>query len=122
MISISEEFYTAICEGMGDYSDNVSTSYPSSEETLPWAIYECENNVPEVTTSSGETKSNIRYRVEIVGTEDIEPIAMNISDAIRQNIGMKRCFYKDANTDTYKKIIMRFEGIVDIATGAVYNA
>lgn len=124
MKNIKDLVYEALAEKFG----NVTDSYPSDWANLPAVqITEEENKEYEHTTK--EDKSYVRYRVDIWDTKSTSESAVLVNkalgsnigeDGIQEGIGLIRTGCSDNNEPTMKHKAMRFEGIIDMESDAVY--
>ena len=117
MINVKDEVYAALCT----VADSVTDHYPRSWENDTSIQYmEEDNNVAE-NTSRGESKSYVRYRIDIWSNKNTSLTAVAVDAAISP-LGLKRiqCMdVEDPNGMKHKQ--MRYEGIIDINSRYVYH-
>ena len=124
MKNIKDLVYEALAEKFG----NVTDSYPSDWANLPAVqITEEENKEYEHTTK--EDKSYVRYRVDIWDAKSTSESAVLVNkalgsnigeDGIQEGVGLIRTGCSDNNEPTMKHKVMRFDGIIDMDSDAVY--
>lgn len=100
--------------------DNVTDQYPKEWALLPAVQYtEEENNVYEH-TEKGETKSYVRYRVDIWNDKSTSGPALDADSALSE-LGLVRTTCQDApDPSVFKHKLMRFEAIIDMENDYVY--
>ncbi len=118
MINVKDEVYAALCT----VSDSVSDYYPRSWENDTSIQYmEEDNNVAE-NTSRGESKSYVRYRIDIWSNKNTSLTAVAVDAAISP-LGLKRIQCMDVEDPSgMKHKQMRYEGIIDVNSRRVYHA
>lgn len=99
---------------------NVSDQYPKDFAELPAVQYvEEENNVYEHTTQ-GESKSYVRYRIDIWNNRSVSQAALDVDTALSA-LGLVRTSCQDAPDPAgWKHKVMRYEAIIDIESDQVY--
>ena len=118
MINVKDEVYAALCT----VSDSVTDYYPRSWENDTSIQYmEEDNNVSE-NTSRGESKSYVRYRIDIWSNKNTSLTAVAVDAAISP-LGLKRIQCMDVEDPSgMKHKQMRYEGIIDVNSRRVYHA
>ena len=118
MLNVKDEIYRALLT----VTEEVTDSYPSNwEEDLAIQYMEEENRVAE-TTSRGETKSLVRYRVDVFHRRSTSEAAVRVDAAIAP-LGLKRIQCTDVEDPSGRKHkVMRYEGIIDEKSLLVYHA
>lgn len=131
MKNIKEVVYQKLCDQFG--ADLVTDQYPTSWAALPAVQYtEEENNVYE-RTGQGEMKSYVRYRVDIWDNISTSQAMMQVEEALgipsdtftgdssTGSLGLSRTMCQDvADPSGLKHKVMRYEGIIDMETDAIY--
>ena len=118
MINVKDQVYAALCT----VSDSVTDYYPRSWENDTSIQYmEEDNNVAE-NTSRGESKSYVRYRIDIWSNKNTSLTAVAVDAAISP-LGLKRIQCMDVEDPSgMKHKQMRYEGIIDVNSRRVYHA
>ena len=118
MINVKDQVYKALT----DVTDNVTDNYPSdwSKETYPIIIYKEEDNKVYEWTDEKEYKSYLRYYIEIWDKKSTSVTALDVDKAMSK-LGLKRILCQDDNHPEWKHKIMRYEGIIDVISGIVYQ-
>lgn len=117
MINVKTEVYKSI----KDISTNVSDSYPADWATFPAIQYTEEDNKVAEWVDNEESKSYLRYRIDIWDNKSTSSTALEIDKRI-SNLGLKRTMCQDvSDTSGLKHKVMRYEGIIDTSTEFVYH-
>lgn len=118
MINVKDEVYAALCT----VSDSVTDHYPRSWENDTSIQYMEEDNKVADETTCGESKSYVRYRIDIWSIKNTSPIAVSVDAAISP-LGLKRIQCMDVEDPSgMKHKQMRYEGIIDVRSRRVYHA
>lgn len=117
MINVKDEVYAALC----NVTENVTDYYPRDwEQDLAIQYMEEENKVAEE-TSRGETKSYVRYRIDLWHRRSTSAAAVSV-DAELSPLGLKRTQCMDVEDPSgLKHKQMRYEGIIDVKSKQVYH-
>lgn len=117
MINVKDEVYAALCT----VSENVTDYYPRDwNQDLAIQYMEEDNSVAE-STSRGETKSYVRYRVDVWPMRSTSSAAVAV-DAALSPLGLKRTQCMDVEDPSgLKHKQMRYEGIIDVNSRQVYH-
>lgn len=117
MINVKDQVYEAI-KGI---AENVGDTYPTNWGDLPAIQYtEEDNSVYERTSKKGETKSKLRYRVDIWHNKSTSEFALAV-DAALSKLGLVRTMCMDVpDPSQLKHKQMRYEGIIDVENENVY--
>lgn len=118
MINVKDEVYQAL----STVTDNVTDYYPRDwQRDLAIQYMEEDNKVAEE-TSRGETKSYVRYRIDIFDRRSTSKVAVAV-DAVLSPLGLKRTQCMDIEDPSgLKHKQMRYEGIIDVNSKQVYHA
>lgn len=118
MINVKDEVYQAL----NTVTDNVTDYYPRDwQRDLAIQYMEEDNKVAEE-TSRGETKSYVRYRIDIFDRRSTSKVAVAV-DAVLSPLGLKRTQCMDIEDPSgLKHKQMRYEGIIDVNSKQVYHA
>ena len=118
MVNVKDEVYAALCT----VTESVTDYYPNSwEQDVTIQYMEEDNKVAEETTR-GESKSYVRYRIDIWSIKNTSPIAVSVDAAISP-LGLKRIQCMDVEDPSIMKHKqMRYEGIIDVNNKRVYHA
>lgn len=118
MINVKDEVYAALCT----VTDTVTDHYPYTWEQDVTIQYMEEDNKVAEETSRGESKSYVRYRIDIWSTKNTSPTAVSVDEAISP-LGLKRIQCMDVEDPSgMKHKQMRYEGIIDVNNNRVYHA
>lgn len=117
MINVKDQVYDAI-KGI---TENVGDTYPSNWGKLPAIQYtEEDNSVYERTSTKGETKAHLQYRIDIWHNNSTSEYALEVDKAISK-LGLVRTQCADVpDPSQLKHKQMRYEGIIDVETEKVY--
>ena len=129
MRNIKDQVYSALAAAFGQ--DAVTDQYPKDWTDLPAVQYTEEDNKVYERTDEGETKSYVRYRIDIFHNRSTSPAAIQVEQAIgmpmeRQRgetdpLGLSRTMCQDApDPSGMKHKVMRYEGIIDMENDYVY--
>lgn len=132
MKNIKDRIFKKLSEKFGAYS--VSDQYPHDWGALPKIqLTEEENRVGEF-TDEGETKSYVRYRIDIWHNQSTSPATVLVDRAIGSPImsareegdnplGLKRTSCSDSpDPSGLKHKVMRYEGVIDMESETIYFA
>lgn len=122
MKNIKALVYKALAEKLGE--DHVTDSYPQNWANLPAIQYTEEENKVSERTDEGETKSYVRYRIDIWDSKTTSPSAGLVDEALGVPIdrikdgtafGLSRTACADTpDPSGLKHKVMRYEGIIDM--------
>lgn len=128
MKNIKEQVYAALAAALGQA--NVTDQYPNNWANLPAVQYTEEENKVYEHTDEGETKSYVRYRVDIWHNSSTSQAAAAVDSAIgkpmvvsegSEPLGFVRTGCQDApDPSGLKHKIMRYEAIIDMENDYVY--
>ena len=130
MKNIKEQVYEALARAFG--ADHVTDQYPNNWAALPAVQYTEEDNKVYEHTDEGETKSYIRYRIDIWHNESTsasaalvdtvlgKPLAESVPSGT-EPIGFVRTLCQDTpDPSGLKHKVMRYEGIIDMENDYIY--
>jgi hypothetical protein len=118
MKNVKDEVYAALTERF----ENVTDQYPSDFADLPAIQYVEEDNKVYEHTTEGETKSYVRYRIDIWHNKSTSEAALAVDEAL-SGLGLVRTFCQDApDPSNWKHKVMRYEAIIDMESDEVYWA
>lgn len=116
MKNVKDQVYAALAAVF----ENVTDQYPADWGTLPAVQYTEEDNKIHEATSEGESKSYVRYRVEIWNNRSTSEAALRVDEAL-SDIGLFRTFCQDApDPSNQKHKVMRYEAIIDMESESTY--
>lgn len=117
MINVKDEVFAALCK----VTENVTDYYPRDwEQDLSIQYMEEDNKVAEEATR-GETKSYVRYRIDIWSRRSTSATAVAVDEALSP-LGLKRSQCMDIEDPSgLKHKQMRYEGIIDVRSRQVYH-
>lgn len=130
MRNIKDQVYAALCVAID--SDRVTDQYPKNWENLPAVQYTEEENRVYEHTNEGETKSIVRYRVDIWDNRSTSATALKVEQVLGKPIEADRIegveplgFVRTACQDVpdpsgWKHKVMRYEAIIDMENDYVY--
>ena len=128
MKNIKDQVYEALAAQFGE--DAVTDQYPSNWAVLPAVQYTEEDNRVSERTDEGETKSYVRYRVDIWHNRSTSEAAQLVDRALGipmqpeegdEPLGLSRTMCQDAADPTgLKHKVMRYEGIIDMENDYIY--
>ncbi len=130
MKNIKDQVYSALCRAFGE--EYITDQYPSNWVNLPAVQYTEEDNHSYERTSEGETKSYVRYRIDIWDNRSTSEAAIKVEQAIGSPIegarmegvepfGLSRTGCQDApDPSGLKHKVMRYEGIIDLESDYIY--
>ena len=117
MINVKNQVYNAI----KNISSNVSDSYPADWAKFPAIQYTEEDNKVAEWVDGQESKSYLRYRIDIWHNQSTSLSALSV-DAAMCGLGLQRTMCQDVpDTSGLKHKVMRYEGIIDTSTQFVYH-
>jgi len=117
MINVKDQVYDAI-KGI---AENVGDQYPSNFAELPAVQYTEENNSVYEWCDGKESKSQLRYRVDIWHNRSTSEFAIEV-DKKMSALGLRRTMCTDVpDPSQLKHKQMRYEGIIDVEDETVYN-
>lgn len=100
--------------------ENVTDQYPKDWADLPAIQYTEEDNRVHESTSEGESKSYVRYRVDIWHNRSTSESALLVDQALAA-LGLVRTFCQDTpDPSGMKHKVMRYEAIIDMYSDEVY--
>lgn len=118
MINVKDQVYAAI----KSISSNVSDGYPADWATFPAIQYTEEDNKVAEWADDEESKSYLRYRIDIWHNQSTSAAALDIDKRLCK-LGLQRTMCQDvSDTSGLKHKVMRYEGIIDTSTEFVYQA
>lgn len=117
MINVKDQVYRALLA----VTENVSDFYPRDwSKELNIQYMEEDNKIAEK-TSRGETKSYVRYRIDIWHPTSTSQAAVAV-DAALTPLGLERAMCADVEDPSgLKHKQMRYEGVVDVKNQLVYT-
>lgn len=116
MKNIKDEVYERLRTGF----ENVSDQYPKEWTVLPAVQYTEEENKVYEHTDEGETKSYVRYRVDIWHNRSTSEATLK-ADAVLAKYGLVRTMCQDApDPSGLKHKVMRYEAIIDMENDYLY--
>lgn len=117
MKNVKDQVYAALAAVF----ENVTDQYPADWGTLPAVQYTEEDNKIYEATSEGESKSYVRYRVDIWNNRSTSEAALRVDEAL-SDIGLFRTFCQDApDPSNQKHKVMRYEAIIDMESESTYR-
>lgn len=128
MKNIKEQVYAALAGALG--ADHVTDQYPNNWANLPAVQYTEEDNKVYEHTDEGETKSYIRYRVDIWHNSSTSAAAGVVDQVLgkpmdipvgTEPLGFVRTLCQDTpDPSGLKHKVMRYEAIIDMENDYVY--
>ena len=117
MINVKDQVYKALM----NVTENVSDFYPRDwSKELSIQYMEEDNKIAEK-TSRGETKSYVRYRIDIWHQTSTSKAAVEVDTALSP-LGLERTMCADVEDPSgLKHKQMRYEGIIDVKNQFVYS-
>lgn len=116
MKNVKDQVY----EKLKEKFPNISDQYPKDWDSLPAVQYVEEENRVHEHTDEGETKSYVRYRIDIWHTRPTSDAAMEVDEAM-SSLGLVRTTCQDVpDPNGWKHKMMRYEGIIDMFSENVY--
>lgn len=116
MKNVKDEIY----EILNTVFENVSDQYPKDWADLPAIQYTEEDNKVYEHTDEGETKSYVRYRVDIWHNRSTSDAALKV-DAKLSAYGLVRTMCQDApDPSGLKHKVIRYEAIIDMENDHIY--
>jgi hypothetical protein len=99
---------------------NVSDQYPRDWAELPALQYTEEENKVYEHTDEGETKSYVRFRIDIWHNRSTSEAALQV-DEVLSAFGLVRTLCQDApDPSGLKHKVMRYEAIIDMENDYIY--
>lgn len=118
MINVKDK----IVEQLEKIVENLSDMYPQDFINFPAVSYTEEENKIYEYTSEGEASSYLRYRIDIWSNRSTSSTAVAV-DKVMSKLGFKRIACNDVPEQSgLKHKLMRYEGIIDVATERVYHS
>lgn len=109
-----------ISAALNEVFENVSDQYPKDWADLPVIQYTEEDNKVYEHTTRGETKSYVRYRIDIWNNRSTSQAALDVDKALSA-LGLVRTACQDApDPSGWKHKTMRYEAIIDMESDRVY--
>lgn len=103
-------------------NENVVDTFPDDWTKFPILVYEEENNTPYTTTAEGESRTLLRYRIEIYSKTSTSPFKAKIDEVMTKR-GFTRAMCLDTNDlGGRRHTIMRYEGVIDLLDNKIYKA
>lgn len=117
MINVKDQVYNQI-KGI---SNNVSESYPTNWIDFPAILYTEEDNRVYEWVDGEESKSYIRYKIDIWNNGSTSACALSVDQAL-SSLGLRRTLCQDVSDPSgLKHKVMRYEGIIDVNNQMVYQ-
>lgn len=117
MINVKDQVYNAI----KDITENVSDSCPADWAKLPAIQYVEEDNHVHEWCDGAESKSYLRYKIDIWHNRSTSGTTLDVDKAISK-LGLKRIACQDvADPSGLKHKILRYEGIIDVNNECMYQ-
>lgn len=117
MKNVKDQVYGALKSELGE---NISDQYPKDWADFPAVQYTEEDNRVHEQTGEGETKSYVRYRVDIWHNRSTSESALKV-DLAMSGLGLVRTGCQDApDPSGLKHKVMRYEAIIDMENDCVY--
>ena len=126
MRNIKDQVYAQLVEQFGE--DHVTDQYPTDWTNLPAIQYTEEDNRVAKRTNEGETKSYVRYRIDIWDSRSTSESALKVDAALgipmdeETSFGLSRTSCSDISDPTsgLKHKQMRYEAIIDMQNNLIY--
>ena len=129
MRNIKDQVYSALTAMFGE--DAVTDQYPQSWADLPAIQYTEEDNKVLERTDEGETKSYVRYRIDIFHNRSTSAAALEVEQALGypmegqrgdvDPLGLSRTMCQDTpDPSGMKHKVMRYDAIIDMEHDCVY--
>lgn len=116
MKNVKDQVYAALSAVF----KNVTDQYPKDWADLPALQYVEEDNKVHERTTEGETKSYVRYKVDIWDNRSTSEAALLVDNALSA-LGLTRTFCQDTpDPSGMKHKVMRYEAIIDMESDLVY--
>lgn len=116
MKNIKDDIFNALSRVF----DNMSDQYPKVWADFPTLQYTEEENKVFEHTDEGETKSYVRYRIDIWHNRSTSDAALQV-DEILSAFGLVRTLCQDApDPSGMKHKVMRYEAIIDMENDYIY--
>lgn len=116
MKNVKDQIYAALS---GQF-ENVSDQYPRDWAPYPVLQYTEEDNKVYEHATEGETKSYVRYRIDIWDGKSTSAAALKV-DEVMSKLGLERTLCQDApDPSGLKHKVMRYEAIIDMVSDEVY--
>jgi hypothetical protein len=107
-------------EGIAPEGD-VSDSFPDDWSKETQIQYTEEENKAQDMSGTKVITSYVRYRIDIWNSKSTSTLAQSVDDRLNGELGLVRTGCNDSNEVQRKHKIMRYEGIVDEATGKIFS-
>lgn len=109
-----------VSEALENVLENVSDMYPKDWADLPAVQFAEEENRVYEHTEEGETKSYVRYRIDIWHNRSTSESALKVDKALSA-LGLVRTTCQDVTDPSgLKHKLMRYEAIIDMENDYVY--
>lgn len=129
MRNIKDQVYSALVSVFGE--DAVTDQYPKDWSDLPAVQYTEEDNKVYERTDEGETKSYVRYRIDIFHNRSTSPAALKVEQALGMPLegqrgetaplGLSRTMCQDTpDPSGMKHKVMRYEAVIDMENDHVF--
>ena len=116
MKNVKDQVFQVLCEVF----ENVTDEYPKDFATLPAIQYTEEENKVHEHTTEGETKSYVRYCMEIWNNRSTSEAALKVDEQMAK-LGLVRTSCQDApDPSGWKHKVMRYVAIIDMESEEVY--
>lgn len=116
MRNVKGQVYEALAEKL----ENVTDQYPKDWAGLPAIQYTEEDNKVYEHTGEGESKSYVRYRVDIWHNRSTSEAALKVDEALSA-LGLVRILCQDVpDPSGLKHKVMRYEAVIDMESDEVY--
>lgn len=117
MINVKDQVYAAL----QPITTNVSDGYPKSWAVLPAIKYIEEANSVAEWTDGRESKSQLRYRIDVWDNVSTSATALAV-DAAMSRLGLIRTTCNDVDDPSgLKHKVMIYSGIIDVDTEQMYD-
>ena len=117
MINIKPIIYKELSK----IAENVTDTYPDDWEHFPVVIFLEEQNKPYERYGDKETKTSVRYKVDVFNNDSTSSLAVEINKTF-ESLGLVRTDCQDIPDPSHlRHKLMRFEGIVDLSSELVYQ-
>lgn len=98
----------------------VSADYPNDWSKMPSAIYSTKAKPSRLDISMDELLTEWTVKIDLYSNKSLTNIQENVIEQLK-NIGFKNVSSDDANTESFKRSILTFRGVVDNRTLLVYQ-
>ena len=118
MKAMKDVIYAGLSEVFG--ADKVSDEYPYQWKSgTAVQLTEEQNKVLEYDSTAGETKSYLRYRIDVYGDKNTSPDVLKVNKVLA-GIGFKRTDCMDVPSPGLHHKLMRYEAIYDLENDVLY--